>query len=242
MAAKSQLFLIAGVTVVVALIIKRIHNQANCVNERDFPPKIILDAKDKRKERNEKARKRANELVLERMKKMEETAKKNLIIKCESVIDYYIRTDNKFNASKPLEYECKITTLISECEDELINIIDQLIIHLQLHDLNHGIDGGVGLLSEDEERIQGYGVNFTLKHSNKFIINDRDQTVRVKYLTPFQGSSSLRMYGEFKCRECYRTWSSEASWRDKWQMCQNCEHKIYPFQQTPLKDSEDNQD
>jgi hypothetical protein len=59
--------------------------------------------------------------------------------------------------------------------------------------------------------------------------------VGVRYLTPFQGADTHRVFGYFSCSECNRTWSSAASWKNKWQKCQHCETKIYPYRQHVLE-------
>ena len=38
----------------------------------------------------------------------------------------------------------------------------------------------------------------------------------------------LRSFGNYKCKECNRNWSSGNSWVDKWQSCHSCGKKIYP--------------
>ncbi|KAJ1629641.1 hypothetical protein T492DRAFT_593620, partial [Pavlovales sp. CCMP2436] len=53
-------------------------------------------------------------------------------------------------------------------------------------------------------------------------------------LTPFQGDATHRVYGKFECRPCSRYWESASTWRDKWQACQSCETRTYPYDQYPL--------
>ena len=66
-----------------------------------------------------------------------------------------------------------------------------------------------------------------------------DSLVRLKFLTPFQGADSHRVFGEFYCSTCFRRWKSASSWKNKWQQCQNCNTKIYPYQQHALERKEE---
>lgn len=52
--------------------------------------------------------------------------------------------------------------------------------------------------------------------------------------TPYQGPN--RVFGEFRCWKCNRTWSSGNSWANMGQKCLKCDIMIYPYDQvsTPI--------
>ena len=54
-------------------------------------------------------------------------------------------------------------------------------------------------------------------------------------LTPYQGFR--RCFGEFKCPRCSRYWQSGHSWANCYQMCLECNKKVYPFRQQRLEDA-----
>ncbi|XP_033101435.1 zinc finger CCHC domain-containing protein 24-like [Anneissia japonica] len=58
-----------------------------------------------------------------------------------------------------------------------------------------------------------------------------------KGLTPYQGTN--RVFGEFECPDCGRTWMSGNSWADCGQECQTCNINVYPHSQRALKFSGD---
>jgi hypothetical protein len=62
----------------------------------------------------------------------------------------------------------------------------------------------------------------------------RSWSVSVRHLTPFQGESSHRVFGNFLCA-CGRKWQSAATWTDKWQKCKSCERHVYPYRQHSLE-------
>ena len=55
----------------------------------------------------------------------------------------------------------------------------------------------------------------------------------VSQKTPYQGTN--RVFGEFRCPECGRTWFSGNSWANMGQECQRCKIMVYPHTQNPLK-------
>ncbi|KAK7918775.1 hypothetical protein WMY93_010059 [Mugilogobius chulae] len=50
--------------------------------------------------------------------------------------------------------------------------------------------------------------------------------------TPYQGDS--RVFGEYRCSGCKRTWQSANSWANMGQECNRCNINIYPHTQRPL--------
>ena len=75
-----------------------------------------------------------------------------------------------------------------------------------------------------------------IKNQKRFIINSNN-TISLKYMTPFQGIDSHRKFGYFKCgnHKCNNQWTSAFSWKNKWQQCQKCNSMIYPYKQRSLK-------
>ena len=59
-------------------------------------------------------------------------------------------------------------------------------------------------------------------------------------LTPYQGNR--RCFGEFRCPQCDKTWSSGNSWADMGQECKECHINVYPYSQKKLEkgDGDDN--
>ncbi|EDO49453.1 predicted protein, partial [Nematostella vectensis] len=59
--------------------------------------------------------------------------------------------------------------------------------------------------------------------------------------TPYQGKR--RVFGEFTCHQCSRSWQSGNSWANTGQKCQTCDIMIYPHHQRPLeRSSKDDED
>ncbi len=83
------------------------------------------------------------------------------------------------------------------------------------------------------------------RHNDRFAVSEDRLWVRVLCLTPFQGEESHRVFGHFACsggrrrRGCGRKWQSAITWTNKWQKCQGCETKNYPFFQMPLEIRDD---
>ena len=122
--------------------------------------------------------------------------------------DTFIRTRRRFDTTQPLRYFCQLRLI----ESELRSLIDPRF------------DNWRGLLAAYE------GV--------KFAFSEDRQSVRVMHLTPFQGESSHRVFGEFRC-PCTKRWKSAGTWKDKWQQCQNCDAKVYPHVQHTLERRDD---
>ena len=56
--------------------------------------------------------------------------------------------------------------------------------------------------------------------------------------TPYQGPD--RVYGKFKCPYCNREWTSDYSWANKGQKCEDCNDRfVYPHEQTPKRSTEE---
>jgi len=119
-------------------------------------------------------------------------------------VDTFIRTRRRFDTTQPLKYFCQLRLI----ENELRSRFEP------------SFDNWRGLLAAYE------GINFAFSA-------DR-QSVRVMHLTPFQGESSHRVFGEFRC-PCNKRWVSAGTWKDKWQQCQGCEKKVYPHVQHTLE-------
>ena len=52
--------------------------------------------------------------------------------------------------------------------------------------------------------------------------------------TPYQGKK--RVFGEFRCQQCNRTWSSGNSWANMGQLCKACNIMVYPYEQVSIKE------
>ena len=128
-------------------------------------------------------------------------------------IDFYIRTRANFDSRNPLAYKCSCSSIRQ----------DQNVV-ASLQDLNDY--GTISLLNFIQQR-------------DEFISNYSGTQISVKYKTPFQGENSHRVFGSFKCNNCHREWSSASTWKDKWQKCQGCESKCYPYTQHVLDRNDD---
>ena len=60
-------------------------------------------------------------------------------------------------------------------------------------------------------------------------------------LTPWRGSESHRVFGDFRCR-CGKRWSSASTFCDKQQACKSCDKWSYPYAQRPLDRRNDSDD
>jgi hypothetical protein len=137
-------------------------------------------------------------------------AKKNLAV----AVDLFIRTRNQFNSTRPLDISVTIDSI--QQERRIMSLLNEFNASL----------GGITTIN-----------NFIMDQ-HRFI--SRASRVSLRYLTPFKGQDSHRVFGKFKCGNCHRKWDSAASWTDKWQKCKRCESKCYPYEQFPLEnDSED---
>jgi hypothetical protein len=181
-------------------------------------------------------RREAELLLPAKLKAIEANLILLLLQRCEPVIDLFIRTRNKFDSSEPSKYNCALSAIIDECEIEVQSIMDQLRGQLQAP-ITINISGsiqtwefkqcvrfdesGIGLPDEDDDETYWWGkaVFWVLERSDAFYFDDERNTVSVCHLTPFRGTSTHRVFGEYKCSKCRRTWSSAYSFCDKWQRC-----------------------
>uniref|UniRef100_A0A1X7V1W5 3CxxC-type domain-containing protein n=1 Tax=Amphimedon queenslandica TaxID=400682 RepID=A0A1X7V1W5_AMPQE len=69
------------------------------------------------------------------------------------------------------------------------------------------------------------------------LLHNGDGVTIVHTETPYQGSK--RVFGDFRCSKCNRTWSSGNSWANMGQKCKECDIMIYPYQQRPLHKKHD---
>ena len=74
---------------------------------------------------------------------------------------------------------------------------------------------------------------FFIANNERFKVSKN--TISLKYLTPMQVPD--RLFGTYRCKKCKKNWSSGYSWSNKWQQCNKCNSKIYPFYQQKLKRS-----
>ena len=161
-------------------------------------------AEEQRRRSAEEQRRRSAEHE-ERLRRAEEQQRQQeLQRKLVMEADTFIRTRRNFDTTQPLRYFCQLRLI----ENELRSRFEPRF------------DNWRGLLAAYE------GINFAFSA-------DR-QSVRVMHLTPFQGESSHRVFGEFRC-PCNKRWKSAGTWKDKWQQCQGCEKKVYPHVQHTLE-------
>jgi hypothetical protein len=123
-------------------------------------------------------------------------------------IDLHIRTRRRFDCRDPLSYKCSMSSV---CEDS--EVVAAFSDYLAFR--------GSSLLQ------------FVVSRNDRFVVENIDK-IGVVCLTPFQGAASHRVFGYFKCSQCKKRWHSASTWRNKWQKCQSCESKCYPYQQHPL--------
>uniref|UniRef100_A0A0P4WS13 3CxxC-type domain-containing protein n=2 Tax=Scylla TaxID=6760 RepID=A0A0P4WS13_SCYOL len=57
-----------------------------------------------------------------------------------------------------------------------------------------------------------------------------------KALTPYQGKR--RAFGHFYCEECDKEWTSANSWANCYQICRDCDSRVYPYKQLRLQKGE----
>jgi hypothetical protein len=124
-------------------------------------------------------------------------------------IDLYIRTRQRFDCRDPRSYKCSISSLFEDSE-----VVDALSDYMTFFP-------GSTLLQ------------FVVSRNDRFVVENNNR-IGVFCLTPFQGGTSHRVFGYFKCSQCRKRWHSASTWRNKWQKCQSCESKCYPYKQHPL--------
>lgn len=139
-------------------------------------------------------------------------------------VNFYIRTRNRFDSSDPRSYSCGINGP-KDCQDVMTN--------LKLYNFRR---------RELQLPVQTFLEFVASCHHFKYV--PTSQTIRVAYLTPFQGADSHRVFGYFECSGatgCGRSWRSGSSWKNKWQQCQKCERKCYPYNQHALEMRDDDE-
>ncbi|RYH04834.1 hypothetical protein EON65_46355 [archaeon] len=129
-------------------------------------------------------------------------------------IDFYIRTRRAFDSRSPMDYKCSAASILQSAD-----------VREALELYNDYYDPGYTLLE------------FISEKPDRFVFSLVGELVGVKCLTPFQGGNRHRVFGYFKCGGCQRFWKSAATWKNKWQQCQKCDRKCYPYQQHPLLNS-----
>ena len=136
-------------------------------------------------------------------------------------IDFYMRTRRRFDSKKPLEFSCNIGSI---SQDKTIT------------DYLNAYNEALAAIGYDKNNIR------TVIEANEEAFTCIDDTVRLRHLTPFQGDDSHRVFGYFECGSCKREWASASTWKNKWQKCQRCEAKCFPYQQHPLDISDHDHD
>ena len=133
-------------------------------------------------------------------------------------IDLQIRKHKKFDSKNPLNYKCSIKQLniknkITDiCNNDNIfkNYLQNNIVFLDI-------------------------IKNNIIKNNTSLIMHADNQISLRYLTPFQGADTHRVFGHFKCNNCNKKWTSASSWKNKWQKCKKCDCKIYPYDQHVLE-------
>ena len=205
---------------------RRIREEVARVRERER--RISEEAAREREARDRERRIReeaARELeARERERRIREEALDKAL---QGVIDetnFYIRTRNRFDSSDPRSYSCGINGP-KDCQDVMTNF--------ELYNFRR---------RELQLPVQTFREFVASCHHFKYY--PTSQTIRVAYLTPFQGADSHRVFGYFECSGatgCGRSWRSGSSWKDKWQKCQECERKCYPYNQHALARRDDDE-
>ena len=167
------------------------------------------------RQRAEEERRRLEELrVAQIARQRAEEEQLRLEEELSDQIDFCIRTASTFDSRNPLA--CKLSLAKIREDSEVMRIFNLL------------------------NNQFGENSKLTLKNfisdDDRFVItgNRKGKSVGVKYLTPFRGAASHRVFGYFECGYCRREWNSAGSWTDKWQICQSCESRCYPYEQHPL--------
>lgn len=120
-------------------------------------------------------------------------------------VDSFIRSHKSFNGNDPTSFRASISTIVRACPPT------------------------PALLAK-----WGTIESFLQHSSDRFILHSNSARVGVATLTPFRGEEGHRVFGEYRCT-CGRTWSSAGSYCDRWQQCQACQTRIYPFRQRALE-------
>ncbi len=141
-------------------------------------------------------------------------------------IDYAIRTHSNFDSREPCKARCTLKYISKDAN----------------------VKNAVQEMRDSDSTFRSLE-NFISQHQSHFYLHssggNRNKTtmlVGVRTKTPFQGDNSHRVFGEFQCGLCKSTWSSAATWKDKWQQCRRCESKCFPFSQHVLLKSNRDED
>jgi len=143
-----------------------------------------------------------------RKKKLQEDNK--LYDELSMKIDLYIRNQKNFNSKNPLNYKLCIKSI-----NNYINLEN---------------NNDFSLIDFVNQPLTKF-YDFDTKRERFIINNNNNNDVSLKYLTPFQGEKTHRVYGYFKCSACNNRWKSASTWTDKWQKCKKCDTMIYPYDQ-----------
>jgi hypothetical protein len=127
-------------------------------------------------------------------------------------IDLFIRTRRDFDSATPLSYACNVALIGRECRDRIRELLPL---------------SGMSPRQVIERHAE--------THGRRFAVTLDGRSVKLLHLTPFQGDSTHRVYGSFRCSRCKHKWASAASWKDTWQGCKRCETRAYPFSQHQLE-------
>eukprot|EP01038_Epipyxis_sp_PR26KG_P006866 gene6866-9402_t len=154
----------------------------------------------------------AKQQRLQRLKNIEAERFNKVRISLINRIDLYVRTRSNFDSRIPRKFRLNLSLLTNE--NDIVNI---------LNELNNG-------------RYNITMLYFVMMYCKKeFTVHDNNTQLSLKFLTPFQGGPTHRVFGYFECFQCGGRWKSAATWANKWQKCKQCESMIYPFQQHPLE-------
>eukprot|EP01033_Poteriospumella_lacustris_P001720 gene1720-1242_t len=118
-------------------------------------------------------------------------------------VDLYIRTRKRFDSTSPLSYSIQLHTILSD-ESLLTEFADLCKEYPEVED-------GINDLQSLMESFGEAKFCFTTNSGNVF--------VSVACLTPLQLESTHRVFGNFSCGNCRNSWTSAASWTNKWQKC-----------------------
>jgi hypothetical protein len=179
-----------------------------------------VEAREQREAATRRREEKAREEQERRARKKAQERAERLLCECADEIEEFVRQRKRFDSTDPTKYTLELQSVVSELR-ELVN--DEL---LQANPLRDNPEPYT-VLDILEMCSEGPDSWFILDQSNP-----RSPTVRVRQLTPYQGDE--RRFGEYWCSECGRWWPSAGSWADKWQECNGCGSKIYPFSQREL--------
>jgi hypothetical protein len=155
-----------------------------------------------------------------------------VLSEASDIVDACIRTRNKFNSSDPLAYKVSFNQLENGCGGEIGKLLSLRDVPNIDDYYKRFIPLNVGTV------VTFYAEQHRVDH--RFRLDGED--VKVSRLTPFQGDSSHRVFGSYKCFNCGKRWESAGSWRDRWQQCKQCDTEAYPYKQKALDRRNDDDD